>query len=180
MSDKTYRKNLIEEANELGLEFPSNIKSTKLQGMVDAKQGESVGVKPPVEDKVEIPPVVEEVKPPITRTPAQHRHLKNRQAIAVKKKNAFKTKIVTITNRDTRDAEFTTTASLSFENNYFGLAKNVPLDVPVELEIALIKIAERTLMTIHKDEIKDGKRTGNKEAFTVKKYAVSYEEQVPE
>jgi len=86
----------------------------------------------------------------------------------------MKTRIVTITNKDNRDNDFTTTASLSFENQFFGLAKNVPLDVPVELEQALIDIAESTIITHHKDEIVDGKRTGNKVPVSVKKYVVSY------
>ena len=84
--------------------------------------------------------------------------------------------MVTITNKDPRDNNFTTTASLSFENQYFSIAKNVPLDVKVELEQALIDIAESVIITLHKDEIVGGKRTGNKVPVRTKKYVVSYAE----
>ncbi len=168
MSDqKEYRKNLLEEARDLGLDFPANIKTTLLQEKVDIAQGQSIGVSAPVE-KPE--PVVTAAK----ETPAVSAHIKKRQEINARRQAAMKTKVVTITNKDTRDAEFTTTAPLSFENSHFGVAKNVPLDVPVELEVSLIKIAEQALMTIHRDEIVGGKRTGNKVAMSVKKYAISY------
>ena len=45
----TERDNLLEEANELGIEFPSNIPSAKLQAMVDEAKG--------------LPPAVDEVAP---------------------------------------------------------------------------------------------------------------------
>ena len=46
MSDqKEYRKNLLEEANNLGVDFPPNIKTEKLQEKVDLAQGKSIGVK---------------------------------------------------------------------------------------------------------------------------------------
>ena len=92
----------------------------------------------------------------------------------LQKKRAFKTTVITLTNKDNRENDVVTTAYLSFENQYFGLSKIVPLDIPVELEAALIAIAERSMITLHKDEIIDGKRTGNKTPVRVKKYAISY------
>ena len=52
----------------------------------------------------------------------------------------------------------------------------VPLDIPVELEVCLIGVAKDTMMTIHKEETIGGKRTGNKVAVSVPKFAISYEE----
>jgi hypothetical protein len=89
------------------------------------------------------------------------------------------TQIVTITNKDPRENDVVTTAFLSFENQYFGKARNVPLDIPVELEVALISIAEGCIMTMHKDEVVNNRRTGNKITQRVKKYAVSYSQRQP-
>ena len=158
------REQLINDANELGLEFPKNIKTSDLL----AKVCEAKGIPVPVD---EVPP-----SNPPTKDESQVDVVKksNRDKILQRKKEALTTRIVTITNRDNRENSYTTTASLSFENQYFGLSKIVPLDVPVELEQALIDIAENTMMTLHKDEIVDGKRTGNKIAVPTKKYSVSY------
>ena len=186
---KEYRKLLIEEANEFGLEFKPNIPTTKLQAMVDQAQGATIGISPPTgeddnieeetgpvaqkaEVEVDIDP--EEVDTPEVLNRAQALHLKKRQKIAQARRRAMKTKIVIITNRDARDTEVTSTANLAFENQYFSFGKQVPLDIPVELEVSLIDIAENVMMPTHKDEIKDGKRTGLKVTVMAKKYAVSY------
>ena len=153
MSDHT---KLLDEANELGLEFAANISGKKLQAMVDEANG-TVNINGP------------EHKPEVEQ-------MTKRQKIAQRRKEAFKTRVVTLTNKDPRDSAVANTAHLSFENNYFGLAKNVPLDTPVELEVALIKIAAATLMPLHKREYKDGKETGNMITVRVKKYAISYGE----
>jgi hypothetical protein len=84
-------------------------------------------------------------------------------------------KVVTLTNKDARENDVVTTAYLSVQNQYFAVARNVPLDIPVELEICLIKLAENAMITLHRDEIdSNGRRTGNKVTARVKKYAVSY------
>lgn len=153
------RAALLEEANELGLEFASNVSSTKLQSMVD----EAKGVINVATGDNEIPEV-----------PAKK--LTKRQKIGKAREAAFKTRVVTVTNKDSRDSAETNTAHLSFENNYFGIAKNVPLDIPVELEAALIKIAAAAVMPLHKKEYVDGKPTGNMVTVMVKKYAISYGE----
>lgn len=158
------RAELVKEANELGLEFPANIPSKKLEDLIAESAGPAV--KPASEEKV-----YSKKEPTAVLSKIQ----KRRQFVAKRKAQAMKTSIVTITNKDNRDNDFTTTASLSFENQFFGLAKNVPLDVPVELEQALINIAETTLITHHKAEVVEGRRTGNKIPIQVKKYVVSYE-----
>jgi len=158
MSD---RDDLILEANELGLEFQANIPTKKLQAKVDEANG-----------KVE----TQDVEPVVVSEKHSKKPLTKRQKINEKRKAAFKTRVVTITNKDPRDSAVANTAHLSFENNYFGLAKNVPLDIPVELEVALIKIAASTLMPLHKREFVDGKDTGNMITIRVKKYAISYGE----
>lgn len=181
------RTKLVEEANELGLEFPANIPTKKLQAMVAEAKGEP----PPIDEEVPPSPEVkkeEEISDQSveeeTSTVVESRPTKamdaisrRRELIRKSKEEAFKKRVVTLTNKDPRENEYMTTAYLSFENQYFGLSKLVPLDVPVELEQALIHIAETTLMSLHKDEIVDGKRTGNKVTTRVKKYAISYGQQ---
>ena len=159
MSD---RDSLIAEANELGLEFQANIPTKKLQSKVDEANG-VVNVSAP-----------KEVTPSVKAAP---KVLTKRQQVRARQDAAFKTRVVTITNKDPRDSAIANTAHLSFENNHFGLAKNVPLDIPVELEVSLIKIAASALMPLHKRQFIDGKDTGNMETVRVKKYAVSYGEE---
>ncbi len=166
------RKNLIDQANALGLEFPKNISTKKLQAMVDESAGPAVKPEEPAE--VAEAPAADEPVERIAPSAPMSKSLSLRQRIAEAKKKAFATRVVTITNKDNRENSFTTTVHLSFENQHFGLSKIVPLDIPVELEQALINLAENTMMTLHKDEIVDGKRTGNKVAVTVKKFAISY------
>lgn len=161
----TEREELLEKANDLGLEFKGNISNVKLAEIVAEASGPAVKT----DEEAEVTP---EVVAPVTRKLSADQ--KRRQFIANRKKAAMKTRVVTITNKDNRDNDATTTAPLSFENQHFGCAKNVPLDVPVELEQALIDIAESTCITLPKDEIIDGRRTGNKVATSVKKYVVSY------
>lgn len=181
----TDREDMIAEALDLGIKHKGNISNIALA----EKLAEFKGEPPPLD---ETPPPGPATKPEpeaqeedeVVQTKSQKAahsvFLAKRMKIAKAKKKALKTHIVTITNKDNRENDVMTTAFLSFENQYFGIAKNVPLDVPVELEAALIDIAERCKMTLHKDEIVKGRRTGNKVPVTVNKYAVSFGRPVPE
>lgn len=151
----SYRDEVIAQAKELGLEFPSNIPTEKLSGMVTAAGGEL----PVNTDAPEV-----QIGKPLTM----------REIIAKARKDAFKTRVVTITNKDAREADDATAAFLSCQNEYFELAKVVPLNVAVELEQCLIDVALCTNITLHKSEIKNGKPTGNKIPVPVKKYTISY------
>jgi hypothetical protein len=181
------RVELIEKANALGLSFHSNIPTEKLRILILEATGEPIPVDEEAPEgpavKVEVveeeAAVVEEEKeaPAPTSVKGQvplSAHAKKRKKIADAKARAMKTQVVTITNKDNRENDVMTTVYLSFENQYFGLSKLVPLDVPVELEQALIDIAASTAMTLHKDEIVGGKRTGNKVSVRTKKFAISY------
>lgn len=99
-----------------------------------------------------------------------------RQLVAEARKQAMATKVVTISSNDKRDSEYTTTAYLSMENQYFGVSKLIPLDIPIELEQCLIDVAKSTMITLHKDEVVNGKRTGNKVPQSVRKFNISYED----
>ncbi len=180
------RSAMIEEANELGLEFKGNISNAKLSEMIAEAKGEP----PPID---ETPPPSPASKPDVAEEDnllanaaavemrrVRERQKRLREGVADIKKRAMKTQIVTITNKDVREADKVTTAYLSVQNQYFAVARNVPLDIPVELEQCLINAAESCMMTMHKDEIVKGQRTGNKVSVRVKKYAVSYTGQKPD
>jgi hypothetical protein len=207
MSD---RDELMKQAEELGLDFPKNIPSEKLSRMVDnallSEEAETT-TQPNEEDddltdeemKVEKDEkatmekaakeeaeAVAEIQKSMKKTEKEDtdrkpsKRMLMRRKIAEARKKAFKTHIVTLTNKDSRENDVMTTVNLSFENQYFGLSKIIPLDVPVELEKALIDIAESTRITLHKDEVVSGKRTGNKVPVSVKKFAISYSRQQTE
>lgn len=181
------REDMIAEATDLGLSFKGNISNIALAAMINEYKGlpaphnetppPSPATKPEAEPE-------DEAEPEVAKTPgmtaAMAVYAARRAKIMKSKKAAMKTKIVTLTNKDNRENDVATTAFLSFENQHFGLAKNVPLDIPVELEVSLITIAESCMITLHKDEIIGGKRTGNKVPVRVKKYAISYGQQQPD
>lgn len=194
MSD---RKELLKEAEELGLDFPKNIPTDKLEALIENSLESEQGDKLTEEEQAAEDSEKAAEDKSKKEEAAAHAKLMNdvqntenvkdsgelsrksriRQKIADSKKKALKTSIVTLTNKDSRENDVMTTANLSFENQHFGLSKIVPLDVPVELEKALIDIAESTRITLHKDEIVDGKRTGNRVPVSVKKFAISYSSQ---
>jgi hypothetical protein len=166
MSD---RKALIEQANELGLEFPGNISTKKLEAMLSESKGPAV--------KAEVVAEVEPAASPKGKKEPEDPRQRVRMLVAAAKKAATAKSIVTLTNKDPRENATVTTAHLSVENQHFGVSRIVPLDIPVELEQCLIDLAESTMMTLHRDEVAGGKRTGNKVAVSVKKFAVSYSRQ---
>jgi hypothetical protein len=167
MSDRT---ELLEKATELGLDFPKNIATLKLEQIImDQMELETT---PPGVNEAEFSlPKEKEKEVPNTKLSVMELR---RNSIKVAKEKAFATSVVTLTNRDNRENDFMTTAYLSFENQYFGISKLVPLDVPIELEQGLIDVASTAIIPLHKDEIISGKRTGNKVTVRVKKFAISY------
>lgn len=177
------RTEMIDEANDLGIEFKGNVSNVNLAALIAVAKGEPE----PIDEVAPAGPAMKaepesSEEPSIqqaARTAAEAKYALKRAKVAAARKKAFRTHVVTLTNKDNRENDIMTTAYLSFENQHFGLAKLVPLDVPVELEEALIKIAANCTMTLHKDEIVDGKRTGNKVPTTVKKYAISYSRHDP-
>lgn len=180
------RTDMIDEANSFGLKFPGNISNVKLSGMLAEYKGEPTPLEetPPKGPAVKVDAVVDFEEARLSSNEKAHlaakaRYAAKRQKIANARAKAFKTQVVTLTNKDNRENDVMTTAYLSFQNQYFGMSKRVPLDIPVELEVALVKIAAACTMTLHKDEIVGGKRTGNKVPVRVKKYAISYSQQSP-
>lgn len=175
------REELLAKAANLGLDFPKNIPTDKLATQVE-KALEEATQPPKVQEAAPTQPPVEMKQDPDLPSPSDRIGVLElrRRKIQEARERAFATKVVTVTNKDNRENDVMTTAYVSFENQHFGLSKLVPLDVPVELEQGLIDVLEATTMTLHKDEIIDGKRTGNRIATTVKKFSISYNQNQPE
>lgn len=178
------RQDLMTEATDLGIEFKGNISNIALKKLIQdfptepAPVVEAAPPSPAVKAEPEIPEIPERGS---ARDIVMAKKKRRRAIIAAAKKRAFETRIVTLTNKDVRENSVVSTAYLAFENQYFGLAKNVPLDVPVELERSLIEIASGCKIPLHRDEMdKNGRRTGNKITVSVPKYVISYSTQKPE
>ena len=178
------RKAMIDEANELGLEFKGNISNKALAALLAEEKGEPIPLDEPAppspamkkekSDQTDVEDDIVEGAAKIARRRAQEKIAKRRAHVAARREKAMATEIVTITNRDSREATKATTAYLSVQNQYFAVAKAVPLDMPVELEHCLIRAAETCMMTQHVDEVVGGKSTGNKIPTRVPKYTISY------
>ena len=159
----SYREDVVAVAKGLGLEFHSNIPTDKLAEKII----EAGGTVP--ENKDEQKPVEDEQKPTESARPKTLREI-----VAEARKQAFTTRVVTITNKDSRESDVASAAYLSCQNEYFELSKAVPLDVAVELEQCLIDVALSTNITLHRSEIVNGRDTGNKVPVSVKKYTISF------
>lgn len=92
------------------------------------------------------------------------------------RKAAFKTRIVTVTSNDKRDSNTDTTVIVTSENQFFGLTKVVPLNIPVELEQCLIDTLKEVRIPLHVPEMVNGRQTGNSILSQTNKYNISYEE----
>ena len=162
---------LREEATELGLTYSQNIGAAKLSVKID-EYYEKQSAGDIVEDIVE--EIEVEVKKPATKakSASETAEQKFRRESKERQVAALKTKIVTITNTDKRESHVETMAYLSCG----VVSKRVPLDIPIELEIALIEVARTSTVSTHVDEVVKGVRTGNKVPKTVRKYVVSYED----
>lgn len=98
------------------------------------------------------------------------------QVILESKKAAMKKKVVTIVALDPNESADNNTAYLNCENQYFKVAKLVPLGEKVELEQCLIDNAEEAKMLVFVPQLDDrGNATGNMTHKFTKKYNVVYE-----
>lgn len=160
---------LKDEATALGLDFTGMKSKAEIAQLIENHfESQAAG------DLIQEAPEVEEKETPLSAIPGKRGGGNPMLALARDMKvKAMKKRVVRITNNDKRENHLTTTAYLSCENQYFGISRLVPLDVPVELEQCLIDVAKSIEIVLHID---DGSRTGNREPKLVKKYVVSYED----
>lgn len=160
------------EADVLGLEYNKNIGATKLAEKIEAyyesqAAGDSVKVQAEEDVKEEAP------KKP---TGKMDKEAFKRKQMEEAKAEAMKLRRVTITNNDTRENSVLTADYFGFENQYFGKSLLVPFNIPCELPQCILNVINETWVTLHVDEIIDGRRTGNKVPKRMKKYNISYED----
>ena len=171
--DKTLEE-LKAEADVLGVEYSKNIGAAKLAEKLEAfyesqSAGDLVKEATPEELAAKEAKVVDKTVLPVVDSQADF--------IKMRKAEAMKKSVVVITSNDKRDNEYVTAEYLSCENQFFGVSKLVPLNIPVELEECLIEVAKTTMVMLHQDEITpDGRRTGNKVTRMTRKFNVSYEQ----
>ena len=160
---------LKQEATELGIEFSANIGAAKLAEKIETyyKSQETSG---------------EEIQAAIAKKEAEE---KSEEKPAVKgrgdrwarakaaEERANRTKIITITDNDTRENNQTTIAVVNCSNLYFDLGTvYLPLNVPVEVRQGHIDVLAGIEIPLH---VKDG-RTGLYTAEIRKRYSINYED----
>lgn len=168
--DKTLEE-LKAEADVLGIEYNKNIGAAKLSEKIEAYyESQAAG------DSVKVQAKPEEVKEeaPVKASGKLDKEGIKRKMIADAKAKAMNTRIVTVTNNDTRENGVLDADYFGFENQHFGKSLLVPFNVPVELPQCIINVIEKTYVMLHADEFIDGRRTGNKVTKRMKKYNVSY------
>jgi hypothetical protein len=173
--DKTLEE-LKAEADVLGVSYSPNIGASKLSDKIEAYYtNQAAG------DSVKVQAEVKEDEPVVKATGSKgeteaQRVIRKRKEVMDAKTAAFKTRVVTVSNNDTRENGVITADYFGFENQHFGKSLLVPFNVPVELPQGIIEVIKSTPMTIHTDEIIGGRRTGNKVATQARKYNISYED----
>ena len=95
----------------------------------------------------------------------------NVQAARAKKK-AFKKKVVIISSNDKRDNDTATTVYATCENQYFALAKIIPLNIEVEVEQCLLDSLSDVEIMLQTDVVKDGVALGVSTPTFIKKYNI--------
>lgn len=168
--DKTLEE-LKAEADVLGITYNKNIGADKLSEKIEAyyqsqAAGDSVQVQAEPEEEPEAP----------KKGAKLDKEAAKRKMIADAKAEAMKLRRVTITNNDTRENSVLTADYFGFENQHFGKSLLVPFNIPCELPQCILNVINETWVTLHVDEIVDGRRTGNKVPKRMKKYNISYED----
>lgn len=162
---------LKEEAKNLGVEFKGNISRSNLEKLIDEAYEEGLSG-----STVEVRKDAEPIQVVINTSSKKSKEERMRNMISDAKANAFRLKKVTLTLNDKRDQDVTTAVYLGCENQFFSKDRIVPLDIPLELEECLIEVARMTKINIHRDEIINGRRTGNKVKLSVNKFNIQYHE----
>lgn len=157
---------LKQEATELGIEFSANIGATKLAEKIEEfyKSQETSGEE--IQAAVEAKEKSEE-KPAVKGKEDKYARAKKAE------ERARQTRIVTITDNDTRENNQTTVAIANCSNLYFDLGTvYIPLNIPVEVKQGHIDTLANLEIPLH---VKDAK-SGLFKTEVRKRYSISYEQ----
>jgi len=141
---------LKKKADKLGITYSAQIGSAKLAAKIDAEEAK-------------------EKKTKVTTDKSKGKKLTD---IQVKNMKATALSNVTVTNLDP-DNSGASTVYACVENEYFSIARVIPLDVPIALEAALIKKIKNMQSLSYVPVVKNGKNTGTFTHKAVPTYAVT-------
>lgn len=160
---------LKQEATDLGIEFSANIGATKLAEKIEDyyKSQETSG------EEIQAAVEAKEAKEKSEEKPAV-KGKEDKYARAKKaEERARQTRIVTITDNDTRENNQTTVAIANCSNLYFDLGTvYIPLNIPVEIKQGHLDTLANLEIPLH---VKDAK-SGLFKTEVRKRYSISYEQ----
>lgn len=150
---------LKQEATELGIEFSANIGAAKLAEKIESYYSSQENSEKEIQDAEVAARALEleaeeksEVRPAVSNKGEASRRKKAREA----EERARKTRVVTVTDNDTRENNQTTVAVANCTNMYFDLGTvYIPLNVPVEVRQGHIDILNGVEIPLHVKQ-KDG------------------------
>ena len=150
---------LKQEATELGIEFSANIGAAKLAEKIESFYSSQENSEKEIQEAEVAARALEleaeeksEVKPAVSNNVSMSRH----QRAKLAEEKARKTRIVTITDNDTRENNQTTVAVANCTNMYFDLGTAyIPLNVPIEVRQGHIDILNGVEIPLHVKQ-KDG------------------------
>ena len=160
---------LKQEATDLGIEFSANIGATKLAEKIDSyyKSQETSGEEIQAAVKAKEAEEKSEDKPAVKGREDRFARAKRAED------RARQTKIITITDNDTRENNQTTVAIANCSNLYFDLGTvYIPLNIPVEVKQGHIDVLANVEIPLH---VKDAK-SGLFKTEVRKRYSISYEQ----
>ena len=160
---------LKQEATDLGIEYSANIGATKLAEKIEDyyKSRETSG------EEIQAAVAAKEAKEQSEEKPAV-KGKEDKYARAKKaEERARQTRIVTITDNDTRENNQTTVAIANCSNLYFDLGTvYIPLNIPVEIKQGHLDTLANLEIPLH---VKDAK-SGLFKTEVRKRYSISYEQ----
>lgn len=162
-------QDLKQEATDLGIEFSANIGAAKLAEKIEGyyKSQETSG------EEIQAAVAAKEAKEQSEEKPAvkgkEDRYARAKRA----EDRARTTRIITITDNDTRENNQTTVAVANCSNMYFDLGTvYIPLNIPVEVRQGHIDVLANVEIPLH---VKDAK-SGLFKTEVRKRYSISYEQ----
>ncbi|MCI4437713.1 MAG: hypothetical protein JHC33_12975 [Ignisphaera sp.] len=149
---------LKEEATELNIAFDENIKALELQKLIDSHY-DSV-VKEEIKDEENFKDSYEKDKANLPQT--MRRLAKSAEA------EARKTKVIIVTDNDSRVNNVTTTARVACANQYFDLGDmDIPLNEPVEVFVGHLNSLRERVIPAHVSDRNTGSATHMRARYNI-------------
>ena len=161
-------KDLKKEADDLGLTYSPNIGAAKLQAKIDEyyKSQET--------SEKELKEAIQARQPEQSEEKSAETGKKTKKSPREYRKEAEKTRVVTIIDNDQRVNNMTSSCTVNCSNMHFDLGTVIlPLNMPVEVRQGHLNVLKEIRTPQH---VKDTK-SGLSEVRMVPRYTLSYEDQ---